>query len=277
MEEGDISELLVAQRWPEESEMHDVIRIPDCRPNDSSTTSIKQRVKRKEGKIATTFHRCPSDSALARVHEEKRKMRDQKRSIAIRQVHSDASLAEIKETPEARRIISLPLRPLSPQRQASFSAPGPSQGWSTLLHTELRLSSPIAEPTTLSSNSSSPIRLKSPPPALHDPSTTDSLSAVVAEGPTPDALMTNSPPVSLRSLNNADEDDGTGINGIGYRPTPAVAYARSQRRKMQVHEWRVREAREARGRRMERRKGHGGFEDRENERQERKKRVVRFA
>ncbi|TKA79298.1 hypothetical protein B0A49_01528, partial [Cryomyces minteri] len=85
----------------------------------------------------------------------------------------------------------------------------------------------------------------------------DSSSAFVAEGPTPDALMTNSPPVSLSSLNNADEDDGTGINGIGYRPTPAVAYARSQRRKMQVHEWKVREAREARGRRMERRKGHG--------------------
>ncbi|TKA64276.1 hypothetical protein B0A49_06589 [Cryomyces minteri] len=277
MEEGDVSEPVVAQKWREEPEAYDVIRIPDCGSNDSSTTSTKQRAKRKDGEIATTFHRCPSDSALARVHKEKRKMRNQKRSIAISQVHSDASLVEVKEAPEAPHIISLPLRPLSPQRQASFSAPGPPQGWSTLFHTELRLLSPIAEPTALSSHSSSPIRWRSPPPALHDPSTMDSSSAFVAEGPTPDALMTNSPPVSLSSLNNADEDDGTGINGIGYRPTPAVAYARSQRRKMQVHEWKVREAREARGRRMERRKGHGGFEDREDERQERKKRIVRFA
>lgn len=49
------------------------------------------------------------------------------------------------------------------------------------------------------------------------------------------------------------DDDGTGINGIGFKPTPAMAYARSQKRRQQLNEWRLRETREARARRSERR------------------------
>lgn len=52
-------------------------------------------------------------------------------------------------------------------------------------------------------------------------------------------------------------DDGYGINGIGFRPTPAVAYARAQKRTQQIQDWRNREAREARQRRSERRRGIG--------------------
>jgi hypothetical protein len=48
-------------------------------------------------------------------------------------------------------------------------------------------------------------------------------------------------------------DDGYGINGIGFRPTPAMAYQRSQRRKQQLAEYRTREAKEARQKRSERR------------------------
>ena len=57
-------------------------------------------------------------------------------------------------------------------------------------------------------------------------------------------------------------DDGYGINGIGFRPTPAVAYARAQKRTQQIQDWRSREAREARQRRSERRRGlgHGASE-----------------
>lgn len=50
------------------------------------------------------------------------------------------------------------------------------------------------------------------------------------------------------------DDDGTGINGIGFKPTPAMAYARSQKRRQQINEWRARETREARAKRSERRK-----------------------
>ncbi|KAI2792922.1 hypothetical protein POX_b02966 [Penicillium oxalicum] len=48
-------------------------------------------------------------------------------------------------------------------------------------------------------------------------------------------------------------DDGYGINGVGFKPTAAIAWARSQKRQRQVAEWRSREAREARQKRRERR------------------------
>ncbi|KAF2717363.1 hypothetical protein K431DRAFT_306974 [Polychaeton citri CBS 116435] len=69
-----------------------------------------------------------------------------------------------------------------------------------------------------------------------------------------------------------DTDDGEGINGIGFKPTPAVAYARAERRKRQLSDWKAREAREERQRRVERRRGtnsgSGGFGER--------RRAVRF-
>ena len=49
-------------------------------------------------------------------------------------------------------------------------------------------------------------------------------------------------------------DDGYGINGVGFLPTPAVAHARAERRKRQVVEWKNREAREARQKRSEMRR-----------------------
>ncbi|PQE24926.1 nucleolar 5A protein [Rutstroemia sp. NJR-2017a WRK4] len=54
---------------------------------------------------------------------------------------------------------------------------------------------------------------------------------------------------------NDPDDDGEGINGIGFRPTAAIAYARAEKRKQAMADYRSREAKEARARRMERRKG----------------------
>jgi hypothetical protein len=50
------------------------------------------------------------------------------------------------------------------------------------------------------------------------------------------------------------DDDGTGLNGIGFRPTPAIAYQRSQKRRQQMAEYRKREEAEARARRNQRRR-----------------------
>ncbi|KAI1451733.1 hypothetical protein F4805DRAFT_74760 [Annulohypoxylon moriforme] len=50
------------------------------------------------------------------------------------------------------------------------------------------------------------------------------------------------------------DDDGTGINGIGFKPTPAIAYARAQKRRQQLAEYRKREESEARARRNQRRR-----------------------
>ncbi|KUJ10811.1 uncharacterized protein LY89DRAFT_689415 [Mollisia scopiformis] len=56
---------------------------------------------------------------------------------------------------------------------------------------------------------------------------------------------------------NDPDDDGEGINGIGFRPTAAEAYARAQKRRQQMAEYKNREAREARKARSERRRGSG--------------------
>jgi hypothetical protein len=50
------------------------------------------------------------------------------------------------------------------------------------------------------------------------------------------------------------DDDLYGINGIGFKPTPAMAQQRSQQRKKQLSEYRSREAREARQQRSARRR-----------------------
>lgn len=49
------------------------------------------------------------------------------------------------------------------------------------------------------------------------------------------------------------DDDGTGINGIGFRPTRAIAQARAEKRKKQLADYRARLAQEARAKRSERR------------------------
>ena len=55
-------------------------------------------------------------------------------------------------------------------------------------------------------------------------------------------------------LGNDPEDDGEGINGIGFKPTPAMAHARAEKRRQQMQEYKNREAREARAKRSERRR-----------------------
>lgn len=62
-------------------------------------------------------------------------------------------------------------------------------------------------------------------------------------------------------LGTDPDDDGYGINGLGFKPTPAMAYSRSERRKRQIAAWRSREASEARQSRRARR----GIGDESNE------------
>lgn len=55
-------------------------------------------------------------------------------------------------------------------------------------------------------------------------------------------------------------DDGYGINGIGFIPTPAVERARVELRKRQIAAWKIREAKEARQARSDRRRRDNGLE-----------------
>ena len=89
---------------------------------------------------------------------------------------------------------------------------------------------------------------------------------------TPDqaALTWQDHEITGHEIDPSGEDDGEGINGIGFRPTAAIAAARQSRRRQQVSEWKAREARDARQKRFERRKvdgasGGGRVEDRGEE------------
>ncbi|KAJ4291340.1 hypothetical protein N0V88_006348 [Collariella sp. IMI 366227] len=65
---------------------------------------------------------------------------------------------------------------------------------------------------------------------------------------------TTAPSITIYDPDDSD-DDGTGINGIGFKPTPAIAYSRALRRRQQLAEYKKREEREARARRSLRRGG----------------------
>ncbi|KAK5454358.1 hypothetical protein LTS15_006358 [Exophiala xenobiotica] len=89
---------------------------------------------------------------------------------------------------------------------------------------------------TVGESMSTPSRSKSPP-----------LAGEISDHFWHDAEITGHDPED-------PDDDLYGINGIGFRPTPAIAWSRSQRRKQQLTEYKNREAREARQQRSERRK-----------------------
>ncbi|KAK4155665.1 hypothetical protein C8A00DRAFT_31508 [Chaetomidium leptoderma] len=84
-----------------------------------------------------------------------------------------------------------------------------------------------------------------PATASSDATITDSLRA---------SLTWHDDEITIYDPDDSD-DDGTGINGIGFKPTPAIAYARTVRRKQQLAEYRKREERDARAKRSMRRRG----------------------
>ncbi|QDS71533.1 hypothetical protein FKW77_005261 [Venturia effusa] len=128
---------------------------------------------------------------------------------------------------------------------------------------------------------------RSPPPPMLSPSRTQPPTTILPAIAFSQPRSSTSPPPSNEMANltwqdseitghlaSDPDDDGYGVNGIGFRPTPAMAYARSQRRRQQIMEWKNRESREARSRRAEERRrgmkiGGGGAESE-------KGRAVRF-
>ncbi|KAF2868948.1 hypothetical protein BDV95DRAFT_596634 [Massariosphaeria phaeospora] len=127
----------------------------------------------------------------------------------------------------------------------------------------------FAQPTIFTAAPSAPAQqlTPTPPPALPPASTNNSCSRS-AQPPRqrPKSPLPSSPPLSALTWQDSEitghladpsidpEDDGTGLNGIGFKPTPAMAHARVQRRRQQLMDWRAREAREARAKRSERRR-----------------------
>ena len=107
-------------------------------------------------------------------------------------------------------------------------------------------------PSTTQQSTSSPRKRRNPPPKpkMHNQRASPPLASSADENPLTwqDSEITGHQP-------SDPSDDGYGINGIGFKPTAAMAWARSQRRQRQVADWKSREAREAREKRRERRDG----------------------
>ncbi|KAF2629991.1 hypothetical protein BU25DRAFT_408581 [Macroventuria anomochaeta] len=120
----------------------------------------------------------------------------------------------------------------------------------------------FAQPTTFVSSSGS---TSSPQTSFSSQNSQASILTDRSSSKSRPRKMPASPPLSaltwqddeitghLTGPANDPDDDGTGLNGIGFKPTPAIAYHRAQRRKQQLSEWKTRETREARAKRSQRR------------------------
>src|SRR5204863_9718238 len=70
-------------------------------------------------------------------------------------------------------------------------------------------------------------------------------SPPLADNPDEDPLTWHDSEITVFDPTDPN-DDGYGINGVGFKPTATIAWDRLQKRKKQIAEWKSREAREAR-------------------------------
>lgn len=99
-----------------------------------------------------------------------------------------------------------------------------------------------------------PVPMSQPEPTTSTGSSSSSIPKSSSVPPSPPLTLWWTTPEITGHTASDPLDDGYGINGIGFIPTPAMASARAERRRRQVREWKEREARDARVRRGERRR-----------------------
>ncbi|OCL01678.1 hypothetical protein AOQ84DRAFT_230571 [Glonium stellatum] len=213
-----------------------------------ATPEVRKRAKRSDsihnrpGAALEGFHDIPIRASQSAAAQDGK--------TAMGGVHSYSNVPEIPETPQGSFS--------STTTTLAAAAGGPS-------------SSPIR------SSHSSPSSHTMPKPRPHACSRRKSPSPPLTALTWQDSEITG----HLVDPSQDPDDDGTGINGIGFKPTPALAYARAQRRRQQVMEWRAREAKDARQKRSERRRrgiaGFNGTGSGVENGKDRIKRVVRFA
>ncbi|GJN82654.1 hypothetical protein PLIIFM63780_006197 [Purpureocillium lilacinum] len=99
-----------------------------------------------------------------------------------------------------------------------------------------------------------PLRLKKSPSARDKAKGSASTDEPSVTDPVRAALTWHEDEITIYDPDDED-DDGTGINGVGFKPTPALAQVRAMKRRQQMAEYRRREESEARARRSQRRRG----------------------
>lgn len=172
------------------------------------------------------------------------------------------------------------LQPQSPQPVLEIAETPQDAGNAAQLLTPPPPSSSPSVKLLLSTRRPNPkLHRASPSPSVRALAT--SSSSTTAAGPprqlpNPTALTWQDSEITGHNIDREHDDDGYGINGIGFRPTHAVAQHRALKRRQQILEWRAREAREARQKRSERRR-LGALAQERNVGGEVQKRVVRFA
>ncbi|KFY18612.1 hypothetical protein V493_08473 [Pseudogymnoascus sp. VKM F-4281 (FW-2241)] len=150
--------------------------------------------------------------------------------------------------------------------------------------------SSIYTPTTLSTtlpsrpNHKQPVSPPSPdlPPRQFSPAPSPPVTPENSHSQEPASLHWEESEITGHDPSDP-EDDGEGINGVGFKPTAAIARARSERRRRQLADYKSREdkdARDARAKRaaLRRRKGSEGATAKTEENQvSEKERRVRFS
>ncbi|CAD0082698.1 unnamed protein product [Aureobasidium vineae] len=190
-----------------------------------------------------------------------------------------ADMDEINETPGAYDMI-IPAHIDSPTPNKPTSQRG-----RFILHPPRRVTSP-PPPTPIASPNLEEDQHMALPVAIKIAQ--DKLSALRCGSPTTPAeddipdrdenMTWHEDEITGHNIDYTADDDGEGINGIGFIPTPQMVTKRSEWRRRQILEWRARESKEARQRRYDKRKtSHRDSAISLDEGASFKRRMVRFA
>jgi len=159
---------------------------------------------------------------------------------------------EIPETPQNPDIKFAPEG--SEQPKSAKTSPIVFKGVNTLESSSSQLKKSYPSINRLVDSKSRGCKRMSPPPLESSPEVSILDIDNSIEGMVDRATLTwHSDEITGHHPEDPD-DDGEGINGIGFKPTAAQAAARAQRRKQQLAEYRSRESKEARAKRSERRR-----------------------
>ncbi|RMZ70528.1 prenylcysteine lyase [Pyrenophora seminiperda CCB06] len=220
-------------------------------PLTPTDDTIRKKPKLDATRVDSTTSPTTSTEADTTTHERPAANSKNRRIVIADTVHvtptSDDSRV-IPETPPASQPRLLPdIASFTTQPTAFVSAPSSS---SCLLSTTIPTTKTHVFASTTAQRKPRTLNRPSSPrprPRTKSPSPPPSLSALTWQ----DSEITG----HLADPATDPDDDGTGLNGIGFKPTPALAYARSQKRRQQLNEWKMREMRDARAKRSERRRG----------------------